>query len=121
MNKNILIAGAVVIILGFLAWMYFKPTKTAITQPTGQNATTADITISNFSFLPTSFSVKAGQKVSVINNDSAQHSLIANDRSFDTGLLSQGQVGSFTAPVTPGTYEYHCSVHTTMTGTLIVQ
>ncbi len=121
MNKNIIITSVIVIILGFFAWMYFRPAKTTTTQPTGQTAVAADITISSFSFSPSTFTVKAGQKVTVVNQDSIQHSLIANDGSFDTGLLSQGQIGSFTAPTTPGTYSYHCSVHTTMTGTLIVQ
>jgi len=121
MNKNIIITAVVVMLVGFFAWMLFRPAKTATTQPTGNAATAADITISNFSFSPSSFTAKAGQKVSVVNNDSTQHSLIADGGSFDTGLLSQGQVGSFTAPTTPGTYKFHCSIHTTMTGTLIVQ
>ena len=120
MNKNIIIA-AVVIIVGFLAWMLFKPVKNVTTQPNGSTATTADITISNFSFSPSSFTAKVGQKVTVINRDSTQHSLTSDNGSFDTGLLSQGQAGSFTAPATPGTYTFHCSIHTTMTGTLIVQ
>lgn len=121
MNKNIIITVVAVVVVGFLAWMLFKPAKTTTTLSTGSAVTTADITISNFSFSPSTFTVRAGQKVSVLNNDSTKHSLAADDGSFDTGLLSNGQVGSFTAPATPGTYKFHCSIHTTMTGVLIVQ
>jgi plastocyanin len=121
MNKKIIIVALVVIVTSFLAWMYFKPGKTATPQSTNQTVTTADINISNFSFSPSSFTAKPGQKVTVLNNDSTQHSLTADNGVFDTGLISTGQVGSFTAPVTPGTYTFHCSIHKTMTGTLIVQ
>jgi plastocyanin len=120
MIKKIAIV-ALVILVGFFAWMYLKPAKTVTNQPTGQTVTTADITISNFSFSPSSFTAKAGQKVSVTNSDSAQHSLTSDDGSFDTGLMSTGQSGSFTAPAQPGTYKFHCQIHTTMTGTLTVQ
>jgi plastocyanin len=120
MIKKIAIV-VLVVLVGFLAWKYFGSAKTATIQPTGKNIAAADITISNFSFSPSSFSAKAGQKVNVLNNDPTQHSLISDDGTFDTGLLSSGQQGSFTAPAKPGTYQYHCSIHTTMTGTLIVQ
>jgi plastocyanin len=119
--KNTIVIAVLVVLAGFLAWMFLKPTKTATSSPTAQSAAAADITISNFSFSPQTFTVKAGQKVSVLNSDSTEHSLVSDNGSFDTGLLSQGQTGSFTAPGTPGTYQFHCSIHTSMTGTLIVQ
>ncbi len=38
---------------------------------------------------------------------------------FDTGAFTTG-VHSFTAPQAPGTYGYHCRIHLSMRGTLIV-
>jgi plastocyanin len=98
MAKKIAII-AVVILVAFLAWIYLKPGKTATTQSTA----------------------KAGQKISVSNDDPTQHSLTSDDGLFDTGLLSPSQKGSFTAPAKAGTYKFHCQIHTTMAGTLTVQ
>ena len=121
MNKKIVIAILVFLVVGFLAWLYFKPAKITTTQSTNDTAATADITISNFNFSPSSFTVNVGQKISVVNKDSVQHSLTSDDKSFDTRLLSTGREGSFTAPTVPGTYKFHCAPHPDMTGTLIVQ
>ncbi len=121
MNKKIVIAVFIFIMVGFLVWLYFKPAKITTTQSTNDTTATADITISNFNFSPSSFTVNVGQKISVVNKDSVQHSLTSDDKSFDTRLLSTGREGSFTAPTTPGTYKFHCAPHPDMTGTLIVQ
>ena len=54
------------------------------------------------------------------NNDQAAHTVTALDLSFDSGLLQPGQiyVHTFTAA---GTYQYHCQIHSWMTGTVIVR
>jgi plastocyanin len=88
----------------------------ATSAPTSQNA----VEIKNFSFSPASLTVKVGDKVTWTNSDSAGHSATADDNSFDTGVLEQGQSGSATFSK-PGTYTYHCSVHPNMTATIIVQ
>ncbi|MCA1694702.1 MAG: cupredoxin domain-containing protein [Actinobacteria bacterium] len=62
-----------------------------------------------------------GKKITVINQDRAPHTLTARDKSFDTGTIAGGQRGEITAPSSPGTYPYLCSIHPTMTGTLIVK
>jgi len=53
------------------------------------------------------------------NNDNAPHSVTADDGSFDSGLLNEGQTWSYTF-MTPGTYVYHCIIHLWMIGTVIV-
>jgi plastocyanin len=79
------------------------------------------VTISDFKFTPNPLTVKAGARVTVTNNDSAPHTVTADDgQSFDTGTLDQGS--SKTISVTkPGTYPYHCSIHAFMHGKLIVK
>jgi nitrite reductase (NO-forming) len=54
------------------------------------------------------------------NNDDATHTITADDGSFDSGFLNQGQTWSYTF-TTPGTYSYHCSIHPWMKGTVIVK
>lgn len=83
-------------------------------------ATSPTIVIKNFAFQPPSLSVAPATKVKVINEDQAPHTVTAGDKSFDTGTLSDGRSGEFTAPAKPGTYPYICTIHQYMTGTLIV-
>jgi plastocyanin len=79
------------------------------------------IVIKDFAFIPASLTVAPATKITVINEDQAPHTVTARDKSFDTGTISGGQRGEFTAPTKPGTYPYICTVHPYMTGTLIVQ
>ncbi len=83
-------------------------------------ATKNAVTIKNFAFSPATLTVKVGDKVTWTNQDSVGHSATADDGSFDTGVLQQGQSGNATFNKA-GTYAYHCSVHPTIKGTIIVQ
>jgi plastocyanin len=89
-------------------------------QPEAESAPAASIGIAGFDF-EQPVTVKAGQLVQVPNSDSAPHTLSATDGSFDTGNIDGGQTGSFTAPTVPGTYEFFCRLHPSMTGTLTVE
>jgi plastocyanin len=66
--------------------------------------------------------VKAGAKVSVVNEDSAAHTLTdKKTHKFDTGNIDgNGGTGTFTAPTTPGSYPFGCTYHPQMAGTLVV-
>ncbi len=77
------------------------------------------VAISNFVFAPVAVTVKVGAQVNWTNRDSTAHTATANDGSFDTGALNQGQskVVRFSKP---GTYTYHCVFHAFMVGHLIV-
>ncbi|HEX4100187.1 MAG TPA: cupredoxin domain-containing protein [Pseudonocardiaceae bacterium] len=79
------------------------------------------IVMKNFTFMPTPLTVAPGTKITVINQDQAPHTVTADDKSFDSGTISGGQRGEFTAPTKPGSYPYICTIHQYMKGTLIVQ
>lgn len=82
-------------------------------------ATGAQITIASFAF-GSPLTVKAGATVSVKNSDSVSHTVTADDgKSFDVSVDANG-TATFTAPSTPGTYAYHCTIHPDMHGTLVV-
>ena len=53
------------------------------------------------------------------DGDEVRHTVTADDGTFDLGLDGEGSGGShrFTEP---GTHAYHCSVHPSMTGTVLV-
>jgi plastocyanin len=78
------------------------------------------ILISNFAFDPPSMTVKVGTKVTWMNQDSATHTVVADDgKTFTSGGIAQGQTYSFTF-TTAGTIPYHCSVHPQMKATIVV-
>jgi plastocyanin len=91
-------------------------------QPTDTPAagvTTVDVAISGFAFSPVEITVKAGTIVRWTNNDSVTHTVVADSGDWASGDLAQGGIYSrvFDAP---GTYTYHCGVHPSMKGTIIV-
>jgi plastocyanin len=40
---------------------------------------------------------------------------------FDTGNIAAGKSVAITAPTKPGSYPFHCSIHSSMIGTLVVK
>ncbi|MGA9397225.1 MAG: cupredoxin family copper-binding protein [Anaerolineaceae bacterium] len=77
------------------------------------------IEISGFAFTPQSAMVKVGTTVTWTNKDSATHNIKADDGSFESGPINQGE--SFTFQFnTPGTFPYICTVHPSMQGTITV-
>ncbi|MDQ3640659.1 MAG: cupredoxin domain-containing protein [Actinomycetota bacterium] len=75
------------------------------------------ITISNFEFAPEVLEVKVGDTITVDNKDSAEHTLTAKDKSFDTGRFASG-TKTFTV-TKAGRFEYVCDVHPFMTNRVI--
>ena len=78
-------------------------------------------------FSPNVLNVKTGTTVTFVNTDAAGHTVTSvktgttdPDGIFDSGLLS-AKKNTFSFKFdNPGTYEYICSVHTHMRGTIIV-
>jgi plastocyanin len=83
------------------------------------SVSTNSVEIKNMSFNPGDISVASGSVITFTNNDSTNHTVTANDGSFNYSI-SAGQTITFTID-NPGTYDYHCSIHTSMTGKILVQ
>ena len=99
------------------------PTNSAIasTSAPATSAPVPDIVISNFGYAVRG-PVKPGQQVSVVNDDEASHSLASDGNdAFDIRVSGGGGIATLTAPMTPGTYEFHCKYHASMHSSLIVQ
>lgn len=79
------------------------------------------IEITNFVFSPAAITVAPGAVVMVDNQDSAPHTVTAEDQGFDTGNLAGKQRGTVAAPTQPGEYPYICDIHQYMKGTLTVK
>jgi plastocyanin len=97
------------------------PASTTTAGGGGQSAG-ATITIKDFKF-GDPITVKPGESVKVTNEDGAAHNAVADDGSFKTEDLENGESGTFTAPSKAGTYKFSCTLHSSMSGigTLIVQ
>ena len=79
-----------------------------------------EVKIDNFAFAPQRIVVQAGTTVTWINADDAPHTVASSTKVFKSGALDTEDKFSFTF-TTPGTYEYFCSLHPHMTGTVLVE
>src|SRR6476659_131644 len=78
------------------------------------------VDIAGFAFSPQSVAVAVGDTVTWSNADAQNHTAPANGGSFDTGTIRGGSSKSVTFS-TAGTFAYHCKIHPSMTGTIVVQ
>ena len=92
----------------------------AIAPSVAQNKAAASVTIDNFVFEPAKLTIKAGTTVTWPNRDDIPHTVAAKDRSFKSKAMDTDDSYSFTF-ATPGEYEYFCSLHPHMTGTIVVE
>ena len=78
------------------------------------------IHVSNFDY-KTPASVAPGATVTVMNMDGVKHTVTADTgHAFDVSVDGGGS-GTFTAPMKPGSYPFHCTFHSNMHGTLVVK
>lgn len=94
--------------------------NTTNTNPPASTPTTHNIDISNFAFSPSTLTISVGDTVTWTNKDAVGHTIFSYSNTFKSDTLSQGQTYSHTFTAA-GTFEYHCSLHPSMTGTITVQ
>lgn len=70
------------------------------------------VEVEDFTFTPADLTVPTGATVAWTFQDSAEHDVVADDSSFSSSLLNDGETYQFTFN-TPGNYPYSCSVHRT--------
>jgi len=83
-------------------------------------AGTAEVRIDTFSFTPQRVAVKAGTLVTWTNQDDIPHTVISTTKEFRSKALDTDDKFSFMF-ATPGSYDYFCSLHPHMTGTIVVE
>lgn len=77
------------------------------------------VKIKDFAFDPDPVTAKVGQKITWTNEDSVAHNVIADDGTFKSATMNQGDTYSFT-PKKAGTFSYVCTFHAQMKATLTV-
>ena len=93
------------------------PEKKAKPKPVARAAASASVTISDFEFAPSSVTINVGDTVTWTNQGPTVHT--ATGSGFDTGNLSKGESGSHTFS-SAGTFDYICTPHPFMKGTVTV-
>lgn len=85
-------------------------------------ASAGAITIKNMMFTPPQISIQKGGTVTWTNDDSTVHTVtddLNNVGGPSSGDIQPGSTYSFTFNKT-GSFQYHCSIHPSMRGTIVV-
>jgi plastocyanin len=90
----------------------------AARQPAARRPVT--VVLRNTTFVPGRVQITAGTTVIWRNDDQLIHTVTANDKSFDSGLLQPGKTYSRTFDK-PGQYAYYCLPHPFMKGVVVVR
>jgi plastocyanin len=81
---------------------------------------TVNVTASGFAFKPTTATAKAGEVYFEIkNDDTTNHTFTIDGTDVDIHLSAQS-TGEQETELKAGSYDWHCSIHSSMKGTLTV-
>ena len=120
----ILLAGLYLTACGGSSYTAPSPSPTPTPTPTGTTATVTIVsgasTRTNTAYSPDSVNVSVGTTVTWMNNDSTTHDSTAVNRSFATGSIAPGRSASFQFQ-SAGRFDYYCTIHPGMVGTVNVQ
>jgi plastocyanin len=131
MKKLILIIVLVIIIAGglILGHRRSNPTNTSTAssnQSSGSSSSapaTGNIKINNMMFTPSQITVAKGGTVTWTNDDTTTHTVVddlANVGGPHSGDIAPGSTYSFTFNKA-GSFQYHCTIHPSMRGTIVVK
>lgn len=84
---------------------------------------TFSITISGFAFDPSCLTARAAQSISIVNEDSADHTFTIDGSQVDVEIAAGETFNGepVSGVLEPGTYDFHCRFHPSMTGTITVE
>jgi plastocyanin len=96
----------------------------ASSHPGSARAANVPVSISGFAFAPATKTISVGDTVTWTNNETSVPHTATSDSgvtpAFDTGTISAGTSASVTF-MQAGTFAYHCSIHPSMHGTIVVE
>ncbi len=116
----VLLTLAVVASLPACSGGYGAANPTTTSKTSAPAASGNSVSISGFAFSPATLTVSVGTTVTWTNNDSTTHTITSDTGVFNSGNVANGKTYSYKF-TTAGTYAYHCSIHSYMKGTVIVQ
>jgi len=78
------------------------------------------VTIQGLAFHPDCFAAKSASAITIQNKDSVTHTFTIDGTQVDVSIEGGTTFNGESAGLAPGTYPFHCKIHSTMTGTVIV-
>jgi plastocyanin len=116
-NTRWILGAALTVVTAFASITVTRPSVAKA----GDQPTSAEVKIDNFSFGPQTLTVAAGTTVTWKNNDDVPHTVVSDDKTtFRSKALDTDDKFSYTF-TKPGTYNYFCSVHPKMIAKVVVQ
>ncbi len=74
----------------------------------------------HYVFVPSAIHAQPGDTVPVYNYDQLIHRIVADDGSFDTGVMNPGASFTVKAGAAGSVISYHCTLHSRMKGSIVV-
>lgn len=76
--------------------------------------------IKDFTFGPANYTTATGKEITWTNTDDSPHQIGIQNKNLKTGVLQKGQSEKLILDE-PGTYNYNCTLHPGMKGTIEVK
>jgi hypothetical protein len=74
----------------------------------------------HYVFVPSTIHAQSGDTVTVYNYDQLIHRIVADDGSFDTGVMNPGASFTVKTGASGSVISYHCTIHSRMKGSIVV-
>lgn len=78
------------------------------------------VTIKDLKFTPDCFAAKSASSITIENNDTVTHTFTIDGTQVDVTIPAGQKFNGDSAGLDPGTYPFHCKIHASMKGTVIV-
>lgn len=78
------------------------------------------VTIQGLAFHPDCFAAKSASAITIENKDTVTHTFTIDGTQVDVTIEGGTTFNGESAGLAPGTYPFHCKIHSTMSGTVIV-
>jgi len=115
----------VLVVLGWYWYVKMYPKQNKVSPETAETIITPTVTVEGEilirqnTFIPDMMTVKTGETVTWVNQESYLHDVVSDDGTFVSPRLATGQKYSFTF-TKEGTYTYICGIHPFMRATIVV-
>jgi plastocyanin len=78
------------------------------------------VTIQDLAFSPDCFAAASASFITIQNKDSVTHTFTIDGTQVDVSIDGGQTFNGKSAGLDPGTYPFHCKIHSSMTGTVII-
>lgn len=78
------------------------------------------VTIQDLAFQPDCFAAQSASTITVENKDSVTHTFTIDGTQVDVSIDGGQTFNGESAALEPGSYDFRCTIHPSMTGTVIV-